>query len=367
MGYDLEEAKRLILQAGKKLVEAGLVARTWGNISARISESQFLITPSGRPYETLTGEDLVIVNIEDMKYEGDKKPSSEKGVHSAIYKLRPDADFLIHTHQRFATAVSIDGKDIGGYGKPYTEVLGHLVPCAPYAISSTKMLMKKVQRTAERNPRCKAILLKGHGAVCIGESAEDAFAVAGMLEMVCRRKAAVRLGLSAMPDKLEAALGKNYLEFYEVVEIPTGPVSIVDVAEEFAAYSGKTVLAAQDMTLKYVSRAGANVPPLIDDMAQIAGTESPCLWYEELLDEKQVLMEKLENLSKDSSVIYIEDQGALCIADCEEEAQAVRMVAEKNALAELYSPFVRKPYLGHTDAWLQHFVYVKKYSKLKGK
>ncbi|MBP7124095.1 MAG: class II aldolase/adducin family protein, partial [Clostridia bacterium] len=54
MAYELEEAKKLVVAAGKKLVESGLIARTWGNVSARISDTQFVITPSGRAYETLT-------------------------------------------------------------------------------------------------------------------------------------------------------------------------------------------------------------------------------------------------------------------------------------------------------------------------
>ena len=65
MAYELEEAKKLVVAAGKKLVESGLIARTWGNVSARISDTQFVITPSGRAYETLTPEEVVVVNIEN--------------------------------------------------------------------------------------------------------------------------------------------------------------------------------------------------------------------------------------------------------------------------------------------------------------
>ena len=88
------------------------VARTWGNVSARISDTQFVITPSGRAYETLTPEEVVVVNIEDCSYEGDIKPSSEKGVHAAAYRHHPTVDFVIHTHQKAATIVSITGMEI---------------------------------------------------------------------------------------------------------------------------------------------------------------------------------------------------------------------------------------------------------------
>ena len=96
MAYEIEEAKRIVVEAGKKLVESGLIARTWGNVSARISDTQFVITPSGRAYEDLTPEEIVVVNIDDCSYEGDIKPSSEKGVHAAAYRHHPTVDFVIH-------------------------------------------------------------------------------------------------------------------------------------------------------------------------------------------------------------------------------------------------------------------------------
>ena len=69
MAYEIEEAKRLVVEAGKRLVESGLIARTWGNVSARISDTQFVITPSGRAYEDLTPEEVVVVNIADCSHE----------------------------------------------------------------------------------------------------------------------------------------------------------------------------------------------------------------------------------------------------------------------------------------------------------
>ncbi|NLA72225.1 MAG: class II aldolase/adducin family protein, partial [Clostridiales bacterium] len=94
---DILQAKELVIEAGKKLVETGLIARTWGNVSCRINDKQFVITPSGRPYETLTPDEIVLVNIDGLSYEGDIKPSSEKGVHAACYSHRKDVNFVIHT------------------------------------------------------------------------------------------------------------------------------------------------------------------------------------------------------------------------------------------------------------------------------
>ena len=70
---EIMQAKELVIKAGKELIESGLIARTWGNISCRISETQFVITPSGRAYDTLTPEEIVLVNIEDLEYEGERE------------------------------------------------------------------------------------------------------------------------------------------------------------------------------------------------------------------------------------------------------------------------------------------------------
>ncbi|MBR2893750.1 MAG: class II aldolase/adducin family protein, partial [Clostridia bacterium] len=106
---DILEAKEIVIKAGHELLKAGLIVRTWGNISCRIDDKSFVITPSGKAYDTLTPDDIVLVNIADLSYDGDVKPSSEKGIHASCYELRPDMNFVIHTHQKNASVVSTLG------------------------------------------------------------------------------------------------------------------------------------------------------------------------------------------------------------------------------------------------------------------
>ena len=170
MSYNEAEARALVIEAGHRLLENKLISRTWGNISARISEDSFVITPSGRAYDTLKPEELVEVKISDLSYGGDIKPSSEKGIHAAAYALRPDADFVIHTHQFYASAVCADGKDTD------------FAPCAAYGLPGTGKLKDNVAESIKSNPDKKMFLMARHGAVCLGESFEDAFALAEELE-----------------------------------------------------------------------------------------------------------------------------------------------------------------------------------------
>ena len=74
---ELNEIRQKVCDAGRQLLREGLVARTWGNVSMRVNDTQMMITPSGRPYDELTPNDMVLVDIYTLKYEGKIKPSSE--------------------------------------------------------------------------------------------------------------------------------------------------------------------------------------------------------------------------------------------------------------------------------------------------
>ena len=167
MAYTEAEARNLVILAARRLVDAGLTARTWGNLSARISGEQFVITPSGLGYDIMEPEDLVVVNISDLSYEGNRKPSSEKGIHADAYRLRPEVNFVIHTHQDKASVYGIRGWDLSGLT---ASILGKRVPCAAYGLPGTEKLRQAVADALSANPSSQAVLMKAHGALCLGIS-----------------------------------------------------------------------------------------------------------------------------------------------------------------------------------------------------
>ena len=194
MIYSIEEAKEFVIKAGLELSAAGLVARTWGNISARISDHQFVITPSGRGYESLTAADIVVVNIADGSYEGNVKPSGEKGVHAAVYEMRPGVNFVIHTHQNYASALSILGEVIPVKDDDDRLILGDEIPCAEYGMYATKKLVNAIKEQMWEHERSKAVLMKYHGALCMGKDYEEAFAAAYLLEKISKEEYEKRCG-----------------------------------------------------------------------------------------------------------------------------------------------------------------------------
>lgn len=335
MIYDMEQAKEKILEACREMKQSHLIARTWGNVSARISESEFLITPSGRDYDEMTGEDLVKVRIRDEKWEGDLKPSSEKGMHARLYRIRPDCDFIIHTHQTHASAISVLGEDLDLAENLVTEeernILGPVVPCAQYGLSSTAKLAKNVAMAAKKNPEAKAILMRHHGVACMGADEQAAMKVARTLEEVCGRIYEKRCG-----EKIQAEGGTTFgWEWQEGWMIHCRTPYVMEM-----------------------SRRGKTLKPYLDDMAQISGVDIPCVGS---TPSKKEVRKAL----KDRNAVLIKGDGALCFAPDREEAEAVALVLEKNCQAANLGLKKAAPSVPAISARVERSFYLKKYSKLK--
>lgn len=316
--YTEEQARQLVIDAGLWLVDKGLVARTWGNVSARISDEEFVITPSGKAYEDLTVDDLVKVRISDLSYDGDVKPSSEKGIHAAVYAMRPEVNVTIHTHQLYASAIAADEKDL-----PYA-------PCAKYGLPGTDALKKRVSKCIKEHRNHKTFLLAKHGALALGESVEDAYTQVEQLELNCKMEFEARIP-SMDPYRQEAI----DLDKYKTKDRPYA----VLVQNEF---------------INECCYAGIDIKPYIDDFAQLAG---PIV---DVVNNKRI--EIISGLLGRNAVL-VKGVGAVCIGATEDDAEATASVTTKNCAAACY---VRKSRpMKKSDAILQRFIYVKKYSKLK--
>ena len=180
---EIKEAKRLVIDGGKALVEHGLIARTWGNVCCRLDEESFVISASGKNYMTLSEDEVIRIDMDSLEYEGDIKPSSEKKMHREIYRLKEDAGFIIHTHQHNASAVAAMRKKIIPLDKHY-DGIGDFVVCAEYGLPSTTKVADKVAE-AVRDSIGQAVLMANHGAVVYGKTYDEAFAIAKALEEAC--------------------------------------------------------------------------------------------------------------------------------------------------------------------------------------
>ena len=371
MEMDLMQAKLAVIEAGKKLVETGLIARTWGNVSCRLNDREFVITPSGRSYESLTPDEIVTVKIEDLSYEGEIKPSSEKGVHAAAYRLRPEVNFVIHTHQVNASIVSALGQDMLVDSAMHTSVLGGKVPLAAYGLPGTKKLKAGVTAAIEQNPTSKAIIMAHHGAVCMGADSNEAFFVAQTLEDACRVFIAKKhTGVKKIKKPICYSSVRNgeslLLSGDDGTEFETSLTKDLDRKDfgvaamhrdiylarpEFNAIvnvATPDVLAAQD-------KCRRKLRPMLDDYAQIAG-----------VSVRKAKKEKAAKALAGRSAVFVKGGGVLCCGADMYEANATRMVVEKNCQTYVAScSFGVANYINVFESFLMRFVYVKKYSKQK--
>lgn len=222
-----QELRKQIIDACLHLKKNGLIARTWGNVSARLNDNEFIITPSGLAYELTKPEDLVIVKIDDCSYDkSQRKPSSEKLVHASAYKVRPDVNFIVHTHQLYASAVGSEEENI-------ELTNGDIVPCCKYAISSTKALSKNCEDAFKQYKKANSFLMAKHGTVCFGSDEKDALKNAEYLESECKKLFDKRVKEFYIPKNMKAYLD-DYAQMFPL-ESDEDEEAIKMVSEKNAA------------------------------------------------------------------------------------------------------------------------------------
>ena len=172
-----EDERQQAVETALSLLKSRLVVNTSGNVSMRVGE-HIVITPSGRPYDSLLPKDICVLDMGGNAVEGDLFPSSETPLHLAVYATDPTVNAIVHTHSVHATAVTtlVDELPVIHY---QMAGLGGVVPVAPYATFGSKELAKSVIGVL---PGKKAVLMKNHGSLTIGDTLAKACARAITLE-----------------------------------------------------------------------------------------------------------------------------------------------------------------------------------------
>lgn len=343
-------AKNLVLKAGMELVSCGLIARTWGNVSCRIDEDTFVITPSGREYRKLTPDEIVEVKIDDLSYQGDVKPSSEKEMHRAVYRIFPDINFVIHTHQERASVLSAAGLDTIELGKDYPG-LGDQIICAEYALPGSKALSNHAME-ALKHSKGKAVILKHHGTLCVGEDCDEAFRIIHLLEEACGdylNEKQSEIGMIPIDEKWDSSQG-----------ITNDPDAIIDDLGEFMLYKkGGFVVFNRNPEVIHFSLLGLELRPFLDDFAQIVGIK-----VKTVENNPSRIIKALRK----SSAVFVKGSGALCWGINQEDTVAVSMITEKNCKAYFAaSLFGKLAPIKPFECRLMRLIYLKKYSMLAKK
>ena len=205
----LKEQRELVVEYGKKLVEAGLTVGTFGNLSIYEREQKLVaISPSGMDYFCTTPEDVVVLTVQGEHVDGARKPSSEVDLHCLLYQNRPDVNAVVHTHSTYATVLACLHWPLEPihYLVAYS---GRDVPCIPYYPFGSLELAQAAQSAMGQDHN--ACLLGNHGLLAAGGSMSFAFDVAQQIEFLAQVYYQTKLAggaVSLTPQELEAVLGK---------------------------------------------------------------------------------------------------------------------------------------------------------------
>ena len=181
------KSREEIIKFAQKLNSTNLSPLRSGNISLKAQnnkEEGFLITPSGKKYESLKVDDIVFVSLKGKYDEKGLQPSSEWRFHKDIYLKKTDAQAVVHAHSPHATAVSAHNEDIPAFHYMIALAGGDDIKCAKYATFGTQELSDNIIEALENR---KACLMSNHGQVAYGDNLNSAFELAEEVENICHQ------------------------------------------------------------------------------------------------------------------------------------------------------------------------------------
>ncbi len=178
MTISAEKLRASVVAGCQALAERGLTAGTSGNVSVRNGKDGFFVSPSGLDYAHMMPPDVPFVTLDGTWY-GLKRPSTEWRFHRDIYKVREDAEAVVHTHSRYATALACRREGVPAFHYMVAIAGGNDIRCAPYATFGTQELSDMALQALDGRSAC---LLANHGVIALGSSVEKALRLAEEVE-----------------------------------------------------------------------------------------------------------------------------------------------------------------------------------------
>lgn len=173
-----EKEKQQVLDTALEIKRCGLVSLSGGNVSLRVGEGQYLVTPSGMIYEQMTADDVCLIDDECRVIEGERKPSSDASALVYIFQHLP-VNAIIHTHQPWATACGFMTDELPDFLVTIMDACKNPVKVAPFTPSSA---IGMGELAVEYTDDSLAVILKHHGVITYGEDLEEALFAAVYLE-----------------------------------------------------------------------------------------------------------------------------------------------------------------------------------------
>lgn len=179
------EVKKEMCEIGRRVYNRGMVAANDGNFSVKLSDNEFLCTPTGVSKGFMTPEYICKVDAEGKVIQANKgfRPSSEIKMHMRVYKERPDVQSVVHAHPLYATSFAIAGIPLTQPIMPEAVISLGCVPIAKYGTPSTEEIPDAVSKYLQY---FDAVLLENHGALAYSDSLLNAYYKMESLEFYAR-------------------------------------------------------------------------------------------------------------------------------------------------------------------------------------
>lgn len=201
-----------VLAAAKDMAAKGLADGTEGNVSGRLEDGSVCITPSSIPYDVMTLDDLVVIDLEGQVVRGERGPSSEKSLHLACYRAYDHVGAVVHSHPTFASMFAVARQPIPAVIEEMVVFVGAEVPVCEYALTGSDELGVEATRHLDQ---ASAALLANHGLVSVGVNPYSAMRVAALVEKVAKIVLGARAlgGDRALPEETK----RNFQAVYELL------------------------------------------------------------------------------------------------------------------------------------------------------
>lgn len=218
-----------LVQAAMFLLESGLVTGTAGNVSVRESGTGFfLITPSAEDYRVMPEQDIARVDLLTGSVEGQRRPSTERELHSQIYRAREDVNAVVHHHSLYATAIAVARKTIPNILDEAVDLTP--IPTVEYAPSGTPELATKA--AAKFADGCNAVLLANHGVVVVAGDLKEALERSIEVERLARIFVwAEAVGGATPLEEWAVEKSRHFLKKYRAATAKQGISSTLDLPE----------------------------------------------------------------------------------------------------------------------------------------
>lgn len=328
ISVDEEVSARMALVGTVRwLEEIGLLWQNWGEMSVRLDETHFAITPAGARFEDLTPEELVVVRTDGRYTARAYQPPADMSIHAAVYAMRPDAGAVILTHQVYASCAGVLGRKrlrIDEEGEHF------YIPVVPYVHFGEAKTAENIRTAIRRFSDGRSFLLAGHGAMCYGKDGTDALRWAQWLEVICESYLSGICRTNLVHGIIEGYSSR--LEHGEIMFSRSDMPERLRRIHEHIYHRRKDVrviLHCKSDAVLLTSRRARVLKPLLDDFAQCIGQRVDIPSNMRGFDGEMLFVKP------DVDVVFLRDEGALCLGASVDEAAQIARILDKGCIAQV--------------------------------